>query len=115
MDRRHRILIVSTDGRSDASQAKKVARCLRDAGCEVIFTALEGDPTRFVSVAIQEDVNALCLWIGAGEEGVFHQIRKALTDQNAGDVLLFGGGDFSGAQAALLKEAGAWPGNASLR
>jgi methylmalonyl-CoA mutase C-terminal domain/subunit len=73
--------------------AKIIARALRDAGMEVIYTGLHRSPEEIVETAIQEDVDAIGLSILSGAHmTLFPRILQLLKDQDAGDILLFGGG-----------------------
>jgi len=73
--------------------AKVVARALRDAGFEVIYTGLHQTPEMIVAAAIQEDVNAIGLSILSGAHmTLFPNVLKLLKKQKAIDILLFGGG-----------------------
>lgn len=73
--------------------AKIVARALRDAGMEVIYTGLHRSPEEIVETAIQEDVDAIGLSILSGAHmTLFPRILELLKEQGAEDILLFGGG-----------------------
>lgn len=72
---------------------KVVARALRDAGCEVIYTGLHQTPEMIVNAAIQEDVDAIGLSILSGAHNVlFPRITALLRERGAGDFVTFGGG-----------------------
>jgi len=73
--------------------AKVVARALRDAGMEVIYTGLHQSPQDIVNIAIQEDVNAIGLSILSGAHNVlFERVVELLKKNSMDDVLVFGGG-----------------------
>jgi methylmalonyl-CoA mutase C-terminal domain/subunit len=73
--------------------AKVVARALRDAGCEVVYTGLHQTPEQVVSAAIQEDVQAIGLSIHSGAHmTLFPRVVALLREQGADDVVVFGGG-----------------------
>jgi methylmalonyl-CoA mutase C-terminal domain/subunit len=73
--------------------AKIVARALRDAGMEVIYTGLHRSPEEIVETAIQEDVDAIGLSILSGAHmTLFPKVIALLKAQNAQDILVFGGG-----------------------
>jgi methylmalonyl-CoA mutase C-terminal domain/subunit len=73
--------------------AKVVARALRDAGVEVIYTGLHQTPEQIVAAAIQEDVNAVGLSILSGAHmTLFRRVIDLLAEQGAADVVVFGGG-----------------------
>lgn len=88
-----RILIgkVGLDGHDRG--VKLIARALRDAGMEVIYTGLHQTPEQVVSTAIQEDVDAIGLSILSGAHNtLFRRILELLKEQDAEDIALFGGG-----------------------
>jgi len=73
--------------------AKVVARALRDAGFEVIYTGLHQSPSAVANTAMQEDVDAVGLSVLSGaHRSLFPAVRRALDEQGMQDVLLFGGG-----------------------
>ncbi len=73
--------------------AKIIARALRDAGMEVVYTGLHRSPEEIVETAIQEDVDAIGLSILSGAHmTLFPRIIELLKEQGAEDILLFGGG-----------------------
>ena len=73
--------------------AKVVARALRDAGFEVIYTGLHQTPEMIVETAIQEDVDVVGLSILSGAHmTIFPRVLSLLKEKGAGDILLIGGG-----------------------
>ena len=87
--------------------AKVVARALRDAGCEVIYTGLHQTPENIVEIALQEDANAIGLSILSGAHMLmFRRIMELLKENNAEDIIVFGGGIIPEDDAAKLKEIG---------
>ena len=73
--------------------AKIIARALRDAGVEVIYTGLHQTPEMIVSAAAQEDVDGIGLSILSGAHNyLFPRILQLLREKRMGDVVLFGGG-----------------------
>ena len=87
--------------------AKIVARALRDAGMEVIYTGLHQTPEMIVNAAIQEDVDAVSLSILSGAHMTyFPKILKLLAERGAGDIKLFGGGIIPGDDITALKKLG---------
>ncbi|MEE9219125.1 MAG: cobalamin B12-binding domain-containing protein [Acidobacteriota bacterium] len=87
--------------------AKIIARTLRDAGFEVIYTGLHQTPEMVVSTAIQEDVDAVALSILSGAHNyLFPRVLELLREQGADDVVLFGGGIIPEEDRARLKQAG---------
>jgi methylmalonyl-CoA mutase, C-terminal domain len=87
--------------------AKVVARALRDAGVEVIYTGLHQTPEQIVSAAIQEDVDAIGLSVLSGAHmTLFARILDLLREQGAADITVFGGGIIPDADVAELKALG---------
>jgi len=87
--------------------AKVVARALRDAGFEVIYTGLHQTPEMVVSAAIQEDVDAIGISVLSGAHNVlFAKIMELLKEQDASDIVVFGGGIIPEEDIKTLKEAG---------
>lgn len=73
--------------------AKVIARALRDAGMEVIYSGLHQTPEQIVEAAIQEDVDLIGLSILSGSHmTVFPRIKELLKEQDAEDILVMGGG-----------------------
>lgn len=102
-----RILIgkVGLDGHDRG--VKLVARALRDAGTEVIYTGLHQTPEQVVSTAIQEDVDAIGLSILSGAHNtLFRRVLELLKEQEAGHIVVFGGGIIPDEDLPALKEAG---------
>ena len=102
-----RILIgkVGLDGHDRG--VKLIARALRDAGTEVIYTGLHQTPEQVVSTAIQEDVDAIGLSILSGAHNtLFRRVLEQLKEQGAGDIVLFGGGIIPDEDILPLKTAG---------
>jgi methylmalonyl-CoA mutase C-terminal domain/subunit len=86
---------------------KIIARALRDAGFEIVYTGLHQTPEMVVSTAIQEDVDAVCLSILSGAHmTLFPQVLKLLREKGADDVKLLGGGIIPDDDIPRLKEAG---------
>ena len=87
--------------------AKVVARALRDAGCEVIYTGLHQTPEQIVATAIQEDVDAIGLSILSGAHmTLFARIIELLKNEKASEILIFGGGIIPDADIVELKKIG---------
>src|SRR5262245_10483424 len=73
--------------------AKIVARALRDAGFEVIYTGLHQTPEQIVDTAIQEDADAVGLSLHSGAHmTLFPKVVRLLRERDAGDIVVFGGG-----------------------
>jgi len=87
--------------------AKVIARALRDAGMEVIYTGLRQTPEAIVSAAIQEDVDCIGLSILSGaHKAIVPRIAELLAAQKATDILLVLGGTIPEEDHAALKECG---------
>ena len=87
--------------------AKIVARALRDAGFEVIYTGLHQTPEQVVATALQEDADAIGLSVLSGAHNyLFKRIIELLREQGAGDVVVFGGGIIPPEDIAALKAMG---------
>jgi methylmalonyl-CoA mutase C-terminal domain/subunit len=87
--------------------AKIVARALRDAGFEVIYTGLHQTPDMIANAAVQEDVDAVGLSIMSGAHNtLFPAVLDALRAKGAGDIVVFGGGIIPDDDIAGLKAAG---------
>ncbi len=73
--------------------AKVVARALRDAGMEVIYTGLHQTPEQIVETAIQEDADAIGLSVLSGAHmTLFRRVAELLAERDATDIVVFGGG-----------------------
>jgi methylmalonyl-CoA mutase C-terminal domain/subunit len=106
-DRRVRILVakVGLDGHDRG--AKIIARALRDAGFEVIYTGLHQTPEMVAAAAVQEDVDGVGLSILSGAHmTLFPEVLRLLKENNAGDVVVFGGGIIPPEDAQKLQEVG---------
>jgi methylmalonyl-CoA mutase C-terminal domain/subunit len=87
--------------------AKVIARALRDAGMEVIYTGLFQTPEQIVQTAIQEDVDGIGLSILSGAHmTLFPLVLEQLKAQDAGDVVFFGGGTIPPEDADELRRLG---------
>ena len=90
--------------------AKIVARALRDAGIEVIYTGLHQTPEQVVATAVQEDADAIGLSVLSGAHNyLFKRVIELLKEKGADDVVVFGGGiippeDVAGLKAIGVKE-----------
>ncbi|WP_447978303.1 cobalamin B12-binding domain-containing protein [Candidatus Nitrospira bockiana] len=102
-----RVLIgkVGLDGHDRG--VKLIARALRDAGMEVIYTGLHQTPEQIVATAIQEDVDAIGLSMLSGAHNtLFIRVLELLKEQGAEDVVVFGGGIIPDEDMPRLKAAG---------
>ncbi|MBI4238176.1 MAG: cobalamin B12-binding domain-containing protein [Deltaproteobacteria bacterium] len=105
--RRHRILVGKPGLDGHDRGAKVIARALRDAGFEVIYTGLHQTPEMIVSAAIQEDVDAIGLSILSGAHmHLFSKVKELLTAQHADDIVVFGGGIIPDDDVAALAKLG---------
>lgn len=87
--------------------AKVIARALRDAGFEVIYSGLHQTPEMLVRTAIQEDVDCVGLSILSGAHNtLMPEVVRLLNEQGAGDIFVFGGGIIPEPDIAELKAAG---------
>jgi methylmalonyl-CoA mutase C-terminal domain/subunit len=87
--------------------AKVVARALRDAGNEVIYTGLHQTPEQIVETAIQEDADVIGLSVLSGAHmTLFKKVIALLDERDARDIVVFGGGIIPEADIPLLEEAG---------
>lgn len=87
--------------------AKVVARALRDAGFEVIYTGLHQTPEMIVHAAIQEDADAIGLSILSGAHlTLFPRVVELLRQKGAADIVVFGGGIIPEEDVSVLKASG---------
>ncbi len=92
-NRKLRILVAKPGLDGHDRGAKIIARALRDAGMEVIYTGLHQTPEMIVAAAVQEDVDAVGLSILSGAHmTIFPAVIELLKAQQAADILVFGGG-----------------------
>ena len=86
---------------------KLVARALRNAGMEVVYTGLHQTPEQVVNTAIQEDVNAIGLSLLSGAHNyLLPRVIELLKQKGAEDIIVFGGGIIPDADVSGLKAAG---------
>jgi len=107
MDRPIRVVIAKLGLDGHDRGAKIIARALRDAGMEVIYTGLRQTPENIVEIAIQEDADAIGLSSLSGAHNhLFPKVPERLREKGAEDILVFGGGVIPEKDIAPLKEAG---------
>ncbi|SHI07554.1 cobalamin B12-binding domain-containing protein [Sporanaerobacter acetigenes] len=107
MDRPIRVLVAKPGLDGHDRGAKVVARALRDAGMEVIYTGLRQTPEQIVAAAIQEDVDVVAMSILSGAHNhLFPKVVNLLREQGVDDVLILGGGVIPEDDIPGLKEAG---------
>ena len=106
-DSRIRILVgkVGLDGHDRG--AKIIARALRDAGFEVIYTGLHQTPEQIVATAVQEDADAIGLSVLSGAHNyLFKRVLELLREKGAEDIVVFGGGIIPPEDITALKALG---------
>ncbi len=87
--------------------AKVVARALRDAGMEVVYTGLHQTPEQIVETAIQEDADAIGLSVLSGAHmTLFRRVIELLAERDAADIVVFGGGIIPADDIAELQSIG---------
>ena len=87
--------------------AKVVARALRDAGHEVIYTGLHQTPEQIVETAIQEDADLIGLSVLSGAHmTLFRRLVELLAERDASDIVVFGGGIIPEEDIPVLEEMG---------
>ena len=107
MDRKIRVLIAKPGLDGHDRGAKVVARALRDAGMEVIYTGLHQTPEQIVATVIQEDADAVGLSILSGAHmTLVPKVIELLREQDAGDVVVTVGGTIPAQDIPELKELG---------
>jgi methylmalonyl-CoA mutase C-terminal domain/subunit len=104
---RPRILVAKPGLDGHDRGIKVVARALRDAGMEVIYTGLHQSPEQIAAAAIQEDVDAVGLSCLSGAHmTLFPRVVNLLREEGGDDIVVFGGGIIPKSDVAALKEAG---------
>lgn len=105
--RKVRILVAKPGLDGHDRGAKVVARALRDAGFEVVYTGLHQTPEMIASAALQEDVDAVGLSIMSGAHNtLFPAVIEALKEKGVTDVVVFGGGIIPDADLERLHASG---------
>ena len=106
-EKRIRVIVAKPGLDGHDRGAKVVARALRDAGFEVIYTGLRQTPEQIVEAALSEDVNVVALSLLSGAHNtLFPKIVEMLKEKGMGDVLVGGGGVIPDADIPGLKAAG---------
>lgn len=107
MKRPYRVVVAKPGLDGHDRGARVIARALREAGFEVIYTGLHQTPEQIAATVIQEDADAVGLSILSGAHmTLIPRIIETLAEQGAGDVLVFAGGIIPEADIPPLKEAG---------
>ena len=102
-----RILIAKPGLDGHDRGAKVIARALRDAGCEVIYSGLHQTPEQIAETAIQEDVAGVGMSVLSGAHlTLFPKVVELLAERDASDIVVFGGGIIPQGDIVLLKEQG---------
>src|SRR3954469_9995260 len=106
-ERKIRVLVAKPGLDGHDRGAKVVARALRDAGFEVVYTGLHQTPDMIAAAAVQEDVDAVGLSIMSGAHNtLFPAVIDALKARGAGDIVVFGGGIIPDEDIERLRAAG---------
>ncbi|MBN1540439.1 MAG: cobalamin B12-binding domain-containing protein [Candidatus Thermoplasmatota archaeon] len=107
MDKKIRVLVAKPGLDGHDRGAKIVARALRDAGMEVIYTGLHQTPDMIIQTAIQEDVDVIGLSLLSGAHmTLFRDITDKLRENDMEDILVVGGGIIPEEDVPRLNEAG---------
>ena len=105
-----RILIAKPGLDGHDRGAKVIARALRDAGFEVIYSGLHQTPAQIAETAVQEDVDAVGLSsLSGAHKTLFPQVVEELASRDATDIVVFGGGVIPEADIARLCSTRGWP------
>jgi methylmalonyl-CoA mutase C-terminal domain/subunit len=108
VEHRYRVVVAKPGLDGHDRGAKVIARALRDAGFEVIYTGLHQTPEQVVETVVQEDADAVGLSLLSGAHmTLFPKVIEELKEKGADDVLVFGGGIIPDADIPKLKEMGA--------
>lgn len=106
-ERKIRILIAKPGLDGHDRGAKYIARALRDAGMEVIYTGIRQTPEAIAAAAVQEDVDFVGLSLLSGAHNhLFPEVARQLSARGASDIILFGGGVIPDEDIPGLKTAG---------
>jgi methylmalonyl-CoA mutase C-terminal domain/subunit len=107
MSARTRVVVAKPGLDGHDRGAKIVARALRDAGVEVIYTGLHQTPEQIVETAIQEDADAIGLSVLSGAHmTLFRRVRELLDERGVADIVIFGGGIIPEADFPELQRMG---------
>ncbi len=107
MERRIRVVVAKPGLDGHDRGAKVVARALRDAGMEVIYTGLRQTPEALLKTVVQEDADVLCLSsLSGAHDYLFPRITSLFHEHKVNDVLILGGGVIPAEDVPSLKENG---------
>ncbi len=106
-ERRIRVLVAKPGLDGHDRGAKVIARALRDAGLEVIYTGLRQTPEKIVTAVVQEDVDALLMSsLSGGHDHLFPRVMDLLREHGVKDLLVLGGGVIPEEDVSVLKARG---------
>jgi methylmalonyl-CoA mutase C-terminal domain/subunit len=107
MERKIRVIVAKPGLDGHDRGAKVIARALRDAGMEVIYTGLRQTPEQIVQAAIQEDADVVAMSILSGAHNhLFPRVVELLKERGIDDILVFGGGVIPEEDIPFLKSKG---------
>jgi len=107
MERKIRVIVAKPGLDGHDRGAKVIARALRDAGMEVIYTGLRQTPEQIVQAALQEDADVIGMSILSGAHNhLFPRVVELLKEKGAEDILVFGGGVIPEEDIPFLKSKG---------
>jgi methylmalonyl-CoA mutase, C-terminal domain len=105
--RRYRVVVAKPGLDGHDRGAKTIARALRDAGFEVVYTGLHQTPEQIAETSMQEDADAVGLSLLSGAHlTLFPRVMDEMRSRGLDDVLVFGGGVIPNADIPVLKEQG---------
>lgn len=107
MEKKIRVVVAKPGLDGHDRGAKVVARALRDAGMEVIYTGLRQTPEAIFQTCLQEDADVLCLSsLSGAHDYLFPRVANLFKEKNINDVLILGGGIIPEEDVPSLKDAG---------
>jgi methylmalonyl-CoA mutase, C-terminal domain len=107
MDKRIRVVVAKPGLDGHDRGAKVLARALRDAGMEVIYTGLRQTPQAIFQTCVQEDADVLCMSsLSGAHDYLFPKVAQLFRDEGVNDVLILGGGIIPEEDIPKLKESG---------
>ncbi|MCL5125607.1 MAG: cobalamin B12-binding domain-containing protein [Deltaproteobacteria bacterium] len=107
MEKKIRVVVAKPGLDGHDRGAKVVARALRDAGMEVIYTGLRQTPEAIFQTCVQEDADALCLSsLSGAHDYLFPRVANLFKERNVDDVLILGGGIVPEEDIGALKDSG---------
>jgi methylmalonyl-CoA mutase C-terminal domain/subunit len=107
VDERIRVVVVGPGPDDPDRSAEVVARALRDAGMEVVYTDRQQTPEQLVATVVQEDADAVGLTVLSGAHmTLFRRVLELLDERDARDIVVFGGGIIPDADLPELQQLG---------